>query len=173
MELSTVFNSTIDEAVDAIFRLTELSGYVRKYKWFGLAITPVFVILLFLIFNQSFLRYVSGGILLVTWVPFFLLSYRKLMKREMRKRLIRMFGTDQPVSCQYSLITQGIIFMQLGQEIRFNWGNVRKFSCSESVLELIMEPVAVALIPRRIFSGSEEAQKWIDYIEDHAHSLVK
>ncbi len=32
-----------------------------------------------------------------------------------------MFETDQPVSCQYSLTTQGIIFMQLGQEIRFNW----------------------------------------------------
>ncbi len=82
MELSIVFKSTIDEAVDATFRLTELSGYVRKYKWFGLAITPVFVILLFLIFNQSFLRYVSGGIFMITWVPFFLLSYRKLIKRD-------------------------------------------------------------------------------------------
>lgn len=95
------------------------------------------------------------------------------MKREMRKRLIRTFGTDQPVSCQYSLTAQGIVFRQLGQQIMFDWGNVRKFSCSESALELIMEPVAVALIPRRIFSRSEEAQKWIDYIKDHAHDLVR
>ncbi|MEA3267329.1 MAG: hypothetical protein U9P42_10370 [Candidatus Fermentibacteria bacterium] len=114
MELSIVFNSTIDEAVDATFRLTEVSGYVRRYKWFGLAITPLFVIFLYLVFMQSFLRYVSGGIFLVVWVPFFLFSYRKLMKRAMRKRLIRMFGTDQPIPCEYSLTPQGIIFKQLG-----------------------------------------------------------
>jgi len=94
------------------------------------------------------------------------------MKRQIRKRLIGMFGTDQPVPSQYSLTPQGIIFNQLGQEIRFDWGNVKEFSFGESAFELIMEPVAVALIPGRIFSGSEEAQQWIDYIKGHVHTLA-
>lgn len=164
MALTVEFKSTIDEAVDATFRLAEITGNVNRQKWYGLVLTPIFFVFLFFVFYESFLRYVAGGIFTFLWVPYFLLTYKRRLKKQIKKTVVRILGTDQPVPCEYQLSHQGVIFKQLGQEFKFDWKNVRQFNNRDNALELIMEPAAVALIPKRVFSGSEECRKWIDYI---------
>lgn len=60
--LTVKFKSTIDEAVDATFRLAEITSNVNRQKWYGLVLTPIFFVSLFFVFYESFLRYVAGGI---------------------------------------------------------------------------------------------------------------
>lgn len=171
--LTAAFNSTIDEAVNANFRLAEITGNVSRQKWYGLALTPVFFVILFFVFDELFLQYVAGGIFALLWIPYFLLTYKKHLRKQIKKTMVRILGTDQPVPCEYQLTDEGVIFKQLGQEFKFDWKNVRQFNNRDNELELVMEPAAVALIPKRVFSGDEESQKWIDCIKDHTSARLR
>ena len=165
--LSVSYESTIEEAELAAYRLAEITGNISRQKWYGLAFAPVFLVISFFVFNNIGYQYSVGGAIGLIWIPVFLLTYKKHFRKQIRKMLVRARNTNQPVPSEFQLTEKGLSFKTQGQELSFEWKNVKAFNDNELELELVMEPAAIALIPKRVFSGPGEQQKWVDYIRNH------
>jgi hypothetical protein len=164
------YKSTIDEATDTSFRLVELLGTVRKQMWYGLAMAPIIFVAIFLLIDDLPGKLIVGGAASVLWVPYHLSNNKSQIKKRIRKSLIKAMGTSEPLSCEYELDENGLVFRKLGQELRFSWFNVMKMNESDNAIEVIMQPMGIAIIPKRIFGGPDEIKKWIQFIEEHKTS---
>lgn len=165
--LAVSYESTIDEAEEAAFRLAEITGNISRQKWYGLALAPVFLVISFFVFDNIGFQYSIGGAIGLIWIPVFLLTYKKHFRKQIRKMLVKARNTDQPVHSEFRLTEEGVALKTQGQELKFDWKNVREFNDNEFELELVMEPAAIALIPKRVFSGSGELQRWVDFIRNN------
>jgi len=154
----------MDEAAETAFRLAEITGDIRRQKWYGLALTPVFFVVLFFILDNAAQQYMLGGFLSLLWIPWFLLTYKKQAMRLLKKSLTRAYGSDAPVLCRYHLSEDAITFIQTGQEVSFKWSNVRQMNQTDNALELVMEPAAVIRIPVRVFTEPGMLDKWKAFI---------
>lgn len=97
----------------------------------------------------------------------YLLTYKDVIRKRIRKRLIQALGTDKPIPSEYEIDEGGLVFRQLGQELRFSWANVKDSNITNESIEVIMQPAGIAIIPKKIFADASEAKEWIEFIEKH------
>ena len=169
--MKKAFDSRMEEAVQVHFRLAELAGSVAKVKWIGFALTPFIFLAMCAILPASRLEKVSfAALMCALFVPIYLLTYKKQLRKGIRKTLVKMLGTDQPVVSEYELDDHGLTFRRLGQEMRFSWANVKTLNVTQDAIEIIMQPMGLSVIPKRIFDGPDELQDWVRFIEEHKAS---
>ena len=164
------YESTIEEAVEAHFRVAEHLGTIRKLKWIGLIVAPGIFIALFFLIDYLAAKLVVGGSAALLFILYYLTTYEKDYRKRIRKMLVKALGTDQPIRTECEIDEHGLAFRKMGQEIRFSWANVKVLNETTKYLEIMMEPTGIAIIPKRIFAEPEEIHKWIEYIEDHKGS---
>lgn len=163
-ELAVSYKATMDEAAETAFRLAEITGDIQRQKWYGLALTPFFFVVMFFILNDTSLQYILGGVLALLWIPCFLFTYKRQTKKLLKKSLIRAYGSDSPVQCEYHLCEEFVKFAQKGQEVSFKWESLRQVNATDTVLELVMEPAAVIRIPQRAFAQDGMLDRWMAFI---------
>ena len=83
--------------------------------------------------------------------------------------MVNACGSDQPGSCEYALDDKGLVFRARGEELRFAWQNATQVLDTEDAIEVIMQPTAIARIPKRIFKDAGELQEWRACIKRHIH----
>ena len=108
-----------------------------------------------------FVALMSAGLIVLH-----LLIYKELVRRGIRKALAKALGSDQSIPSEYELDDDGLAFRQLGNEVRFSWANVVEVNDRKNAVEIVVKPTAIAIIPKRIFDGADDLQKWIKFIED-------
>lgn len=162
------YDSTIEEAIEASFRLAEVLGTLKKIMWFGLAWVPLIWFLIFIIYPRpSMEKWMVCIIFTVLFIPIHMFTYKNLFRRMSRRFIIKSLGTDQPVPTEYELTGEHLIFRQQGRELRLSWPNVKKFTETAEAIEIITQPPGIALIPKRIFQNQEEVRQWISFIQNH------
>lgn len=162
------YQSTIEDAVEAQFRLAELLGTVRKLKWIGLIVAPgVAILLCFFLLDNLAAKLIIGGSAAGLFIPYHISNYKKNYRKRIRKVLIKTLGTDQPIPSEYEMNETGLIFRQLGQEMKFSWGNAQEVIQTDNSIEILMKPIGVTIIHNRIFSEPAEWQAWVTYIYEH------
>ena len=162
------YESTIDEAVEANYRLAEMVGAVRRMMWIGLAFSPVPLVVSFILFEHLAAKLIVGGVAMAVLVLFHLLTYKRNCRRGIRKTLVKARGTDQPIPTEFELDEECLIFRQLGTEVRFSWQNVKNVTETPRSIELVMEPTGIAMIPKRVFDNPETIREWLRFITQHA-----
>jgi hypothetical protein len=161
------YQSTIEDAVEARFRLAELNGTVQKLKWIGPIAFLAILIYLFLLLDNLVAKLIISGAAAVLLIPYHLSTYKKDYRKRIRKTLVKALETDQPVPSEFEIDESGLVWRKLGVEIRFSWANVQKINHTDDSIEVIMKPIGLAIIPKRIFEETEELQEWIKFIEVH------
>lgn len=167
------YEATFEEAVQVNYRLAELAGIITKQMWVGIALSPLlFLSILGVTYAMDKSDWMEGfvlsGLVTVLYIPVCLMTYKKIYLKHTRKFVAKMQGTDQPVSCEYELDEAGLVFRKMGQEIRFSWGGVKKINDTSDAIEVITEPLGIAIIPKRIFPDPAELQEWVAFIKSHA-----
>jgi hypothetical protein len=166
-QMKIAYESTIEEATNATFRMVELSGGVRKHMWIGMAVAPFIFIVLFFLVDEPVARLILCGVSTALFVAYWLLNHKNEFRKRIRKMLIRALGTDKPLPSEYELDDNGLIFRKVGQEVRFSWDNAATLNETEDVIEVVMAPMGIAQIPKRIFSSADELQAWMTFIQEH------
>lgn len=163
-DMRIAFDSTIDERVAAHMRLYELTGMLRRQKWFPLMLAPIGAVACYFVLPGS-----TGGRLLfalffaVAFTAFHFAFYRMELKRQLKRVLIRQLKTAEAIPSEYELNEKGIVFRQLGMEVGFEWSAVREVLEAEDALEFIIFPVGISRIPDRIFQDRVERREWVDF----------
>lgn len=166
------YEATIDEAVAAHLRLMALSKTARGIKRLGLLFGPLIFVLLYLTLPGDALgRLVFSIVAAVVFVPLYLLFCKVFLRWNTRRLLVESLGTDQPVPSEYEFTEDGLIFRQLGTEIRFRWNSVAEVNEREEALELITASKGLALIPKRIFEDEKQLKEWLDFARRRAGAV--
>lgn len=175
--LKKAYETTIEESVYAEYRLAELIGTVSREKRTGYIVA---VFILVGAYSSTALKEDSSApnvtvmtvafVVAVIVLLCYLNLYPAIRRSRIRKIFIKAFGTDKPIPCEYEIDDSGITFRKQGQEIKMSCGTFRKLEYTEDSIELIMEPTAIAIFPRRIFRDPAELQEWISFIEGHTQS---
>jgi len=148
------YESTIEEAIEAHLRLMALSKTLRKMKWEGLLFVPIIFIAVYFIFPGKVVFKISYAILTsAIFIPLYLSSYKRTIKKRIRKLLIESLGTDKPVPAEFEFTDDGLIFRRLGAEVKFRWNTPWEINEDEKILEFIFENKSIAVIPKRIFEN--------------------
>jgi len=167
LTLAKSYKTTIEEAVEANYRLSELTGILRRQFWQAL----------FLLFIVCFAAcaFISAPIteklllfslLMITFTMTLKLIFPSSTKKQIRKALVAILGTDQPMDCEFSLNDEGITFKKSGQMISFSWKIVTKLNETPTFLELLTSPAGIMSIPKRVFD-QQELVVWRDTIISH------
>ena len=154
------YESTIDEATESAVRMTELVGTIRMWRWIGLVWTPFLFILLFLLLDELVAKLVLGTVASVLFAVYWLSNYKNILRKRLRKVLIKARGTDKPIPSEYELVEDGLVFRQLGVELRFSWANAASVRETENSIEILMVPTGIAAIPTRIFSSAGQRRNF-------------
>ena len=86
-------------------------------------------------------------------------------RKKLRKIVIKMLETDQPIASEFELESDWLIFRRSGTEIKFSWSGIVEVLDKEDCIEVIMKPLGIMRIPKRIFDSAQEMQAWLDYIK--------
>jgi len=162
------YQTTIEDSVETNFRLAEIIGIVAKQRWLGLIWGLImFPIIYYLGSHSHTEKLILATLMSLVIIVVHLLTFKGLIRNQYRTVLIKAHGTKDPIPCEYELTDENLIFRKLGQELRFSWQNVEKINITPASIEVLMRPTGLAIIPTRIFDGSEEREEWIRYIENH------
>lgn len=166
------FESTFGEAVKTHYRFAELAGVVAKQKWSGLILSPILFLsffgLTYGVYKGDWMESLVGsGLVTVLYISIYLMIYKTIYRRHLRKFVTKTQGNGT-VSCEYEIDETGLTFRKKGQQILFSWGGVKSVNDTNDAVEVIVEPLGVARIPKRIFPEPAELQEWVEYIKSHA-----
>ncbi|MBL0211963.1 MAG: hypothetical protein IPQ13_13795 [Holophagaceae bacterium] len=166
MHLQKICDSTIDETVEVNFRLAQLTGVVRKQMWIGLAVwgSILFVVPAALFPYDLAGKMGVGGLFSLVFIVVHLLTFKKTMKKNYRKHIVKLLGTDKPIPCEYELTDTKIGFHKLGISLYFDLNKVIKISNTAESIEINLMPSGLMFLPKRVFSESE-CDEWVEYIK--------
>jgi len=162
--------STIEEAVEAEFEIATLLGIVQKTKWIGIVFSPISFVVLFFFLDNLAAKLIVGGSAAILHAVYHLSAYKENFRKRLRKIIAKARGSDKPVASEYEIDESGLAFRQQGQEIKFSWDNVQSVICTDNMIKVLMEPIGIAIIPKRIFENTEESDGWVAYIENASNS---
>lgn len=164
--LKIQFESTVEEAVEAQFRLIKQSANLRKMKYAGLVFAPVMFVMFYWLPLPDRLNIWGAVIAPILFIVFSLKNYDKNLRKRLRKLIVEKQGHDLPTSAEYELNDQGISFQKLGNTIAFAWHTVEQINVSESDIEFRIKHGGIAVIPCRIFNSEEEKNQWLDFARE-------
>ena len=161
------YDSMIEETTEVGYRIAELAGTVRNNMWLYLALSPIpFAVVCFVIDDLTE-GIIAGLFAVILYIIISMMTYKKHLRKSIRKMMVKSRGTDKPVPSEYEMDENGFVFKSQGQEFRFSWINVTNVTLTDTAIELTMKPTAFAIIPKRIFSSSEQMDSWIQFITEH------
>lgn len=162
------YNSTIDDAVETHFRLNQISGSLRKEFW-GIAIIAPFVFFLIFIFSNGSIasRLMTPIIFAVVFLSYHKFTFLKKHRKSIRKVLLKSMNNKEEISAYYEFKKECFCFGWEGQELSFDWKNLKEVRDTELNFELEMEPLALAIIPKRIFENIEVERQLLQQIKKH------
>ena len=163
-----VCDITMDETVEANFRLAEMVGTVRKMLWTGLLLSPTIFIFSLLILPRSAYGLILGMAATAGFVVYHLSSYRRMCRKQIRKMLVKSMGTDQPVESVFELRDDRITVSRMGQEFSTGWDGVVRIADADDALEMILEPAVIIRLPKRMFADVTEMSSWRAFMEARA-----
>lgn len=158
------YEATLDEAVQSNMRLWELSALARRWKLQGLIAVPFLFLAINWVLYDSWMERVVFAILgSAFFIPLYLYSYKRTLRKRTRKMLAQFLGTDQPVPCEYQFDEDGLVFRRQGTETKFQWSSVASVNMVEQGIEVLMKNNAgIAVLPLRIFRG-DEMKEWYEF----------
>ena len=168
--MKKAYKNTIEEATECHFRLCDLSGVVKQQKWMGLIWVPfIFGTVYGLLSGSSSYtptsRLIFAGATGIFVLVVHFLTYKKQIYENARKIIIKTQDTAEPIECEYELTDEHLIFRKQGQEIRFGWQMVKEVNVTPTSIEVIVHPMGIAIIPKRIFDPDEKDQ-WLKFIRE-------
>lgn len=164
--MKKAYDSTIDEAVAAGYRIARHCGAIRKQRWMGLFFLPVAFLLFYLLPPYSTdVKLIMATLMTLVVAAAHLLSIGPLVRHNIRKTLVKAFGTADPIPAEYELTDDALVFRKLGQELRLSWQSVVRVDDSPQSLDVYTEPTGLAMIPKRIFTDDDELNEWREFIE--------
>jgi hypothetical protein len=166
------YESTIDEAVDTQIRLLKTSSVAKRWKLQGLIWAPIlFFVFYFGIPDEKIVKLVFGFFTGIIFVIIYFATYKKTIKKRTRKFLVEQLGTEEPISSEYEFTDENLIFRKLGTEIRFEWDKVEKLIENKNDIEVRIYKGGIAVIPNRIFSGTEQRDELLNFIKNKIKSI--
>ncbi|MBD3369443.1 hypothetical protein GF402_03660 [Candidatus Fermentibacteria bacterium] len=163
------YEATIDEAVAAHLRLMELSKTVRRLRRLGLLFVPLTFLLLYLTLpGEESAKLVFSIVAALVVAPLYLFFCSRFVRWNTRRLLVESLGTDEPVPSEYEFTEEGLVFRQMGTEIRFRWDRVIEVNERRDVLEFITENKGLALMPKRIFRDEGQMEEWLEFARRRA-----
>lgn len=167
------YESTIDEAVDAQFRLFRNSKIISKWKMEGLIFAPlIFAIFYFGLPDTKTVKLIFAIGSSLLFIAIYLGIYKTIFRKRVKKLLIEQLGTDKPMSCEYELDDTGLVFRRVGMELKFQWSNLTEINDSVGEVELIFGKMGIAIIPKRIFESEYQKNEWLRYINENNNILT-
>lgn len=161
------YEATIDEGVDAQWRLMEHLNTVRKWKWQGLIFTPiVFALLYYAIPDTQGVKLVFATGSSLLYIAVYLGTYKRTMRKRMRKLLVEMFGSDTSYPCEYEFEEDGLAARIHGTEIKFQWSSFTEIIETDRDLELVVGKNGIAVLPRRAFQSEQQENEWLNYVRE-------
>lgn len=161
------YEATLEDELHANFRAAELTGTVARQKWLGFIWVPLIFLIVWGVFpSDPNERLTIATLASVVFMPLHLLTYKRQVRRRIRGFLARARGTDKPVPAEYEADSEGLVFRSLGREVKFAWNTVASVRETDDFIEVVIEPTGIAVLPKRIFAGSEEAGEWVRFIEE-------
>jgi hypothetical protein len=159
-------DSTIEETTEANFRLAEMVGTVRKMLWTGLLLAPLVFLFTYFVLDRSTYGLVLGTGATLAFAVYIFLNHKNMCRKQFRKMLVKSMGTDQPVPSEFELTDEKVTVRRQGQEFTSGWEGIVRLEEREDALELIMEPLGIIRIPKRVFSDPEELAALRGYMEE-------
>lgn len=162
--LKIQYESTIDEAVDVQMRLLRTSKTAKKWKMQGLIWAPLLFIGFYLgIPDEQNIKLIFASLTSIIFVIIYFGSYKNTMRRRSKKLVIEQLGTDKPVPSEYEFNEEGLIFRQMGTEIKFNWNSVKEINENDKDIEFIIGRGRIAIIRNRIFTTVDQKEEWLKF----------
>lgn len=158
------YDDNIDEAADVQYELAEMTGAIASRRWVGFVIPALVLGVAFFLFWNSPLQLIAGVIIAAVVLGFDLLTYKKKIRNSFRRSLIKIRGSEAPVTTEYELDDSGIRMRQRGQELKADWSTVVGFQCTTDRIKLVLEPPGIVAIPTRAFATEQQRQDWIETI---------
>lgn len=165
------YEDNIDEATDVQYELAELTGAISSRRWVGFIVpTLVFAGTLLLFWNSPF-HLLTGLVIAIIVLGMDLFTYKTKIRKDFRKSLIRIRGSDAPVTTEYEIDDSGIRIRQRGQEMKADWSTVVAYQCTTDRIKLVLEPPGIIAIPTRAFTTEKQRQDWIEKIRSLISSV--
>jgi hypothetical protein len=159
---------TIEEYVEAHYRLAGMVGTLKKALWTGLLLAPLIFLFTYLVIDRSAYGIVLGTGATLAYALFHVLYYGKMIRRQIRKMLVKSMGTDRPVETEFEVTEERVTVRRMGQEFSTGWEGIVRVEEREDALELILEPAGIVRVPRRIFRDRDEYAAWKSWTEERA-----
>jgi hypothetical protein len=161
-------DSTIEESVEANYRLAEMVGSVKRVLWTGLLMAPLIFLFTWLVIDSSTYGIVLGTGATLAFALYHVKSHGRMIRKQLRRMLVKSMGTDQPVETEFEVTEGRVAVRRMGQEFSTGWEGIVLVEEREDALELLMEPAGIVRIPRRIFRDPDEYAAWKSWIEERA-----
>jgi hypothetical protein len=162
------YTSTINDAVETHIRLNQISGSLRKEFWGIAIIAPVVFFLIFIFTKGSFQsRLATPFIFTMIYLAFHKLTFEKRHRKSIRRILLKNMNNEEEIPAYYEFKKKSFCFGWEGQVLSFDWKNLKEVREDENNFELEMEPLALAIIPKRIFADLEAQSTILQEIKSH------
>ena len=166
------YESTIEEAVEAQFRLLKTSKVAKKWMLQGLIWAPLlFFGFYFGIPDEKNIKLIFASIAGIVFIIIYLSNYEKNIQKRIRKVLVEQIGHDEPVQSEYEFSQDALIFRKLGTEIRFVWDSVQEIVENDEDIEFKIAKGGIAVIPKRIFTSIEQKEEWLRFARNKAKTI--
>ncbi len=168
------YESTVDEKVDVQMRFLGTSKTAKKWKLQELIWAPLLFIGFYLgIPDEQNIKLIFAFLSSIIFIIIYLCSYKGIIKRRTKKLIIEQLGTDKPIPSEYEFNEEGLIFRQMGTEIKFNWNSVKEINENDKDIEFIIDRGGIAIIPNRIFSTVDQKEEWLKFAKSKTGIINK
>ncbi len=165
------YEDNIDEATDVQYELAELTGAISSRRWVGFIVPTLVLAGTLLLFWNSPFYLLTGLFIAIVVLGLDLFTYKTKIRKGFRKSLIRIRGSDAPVTTVYEIDDSGIRIRQCGQEIKADWSTVVAYQCTTDRIKLVLDPPGVIAIPTRAFTTEKQRRDWIEKIRSLISSV--
>lgn len=152
---------TVDDFTDNTFRLLEIQGHLRRQRWRCLWLAPITFNVTWLILPDAWQgKLVFAGLSGALAAVFYMMMYKGSVRRSLRNWIVRSFGSDVPVPCEYELTPDDLVFRMPGQERRYAWRHLASVRRTPDAIEVETHPQDLLVLRTRLFANPDEMDAW-------------
>jgi hypothetical protein len=144
-----------------------MTGAVRKQRLAGWVFLPVALLLFCAAFAKKDDGLLLAGVMATVVTAVILIFAGPLTRSSIRKNVVKVLGTADPVEAECELADDALVFRKMGHELRLSWKTVVRIEDSATTLDIFTQPMGLAMIPKRIFAGTDEINEWVEFIKQH------
>lgn len=161
------FQSTIDEAVECKLRQFKKVFTPQKFLLEVLLTVPILSFLVYYIIPDTVqVKLIYALIIAVAYISLFWFPPKSYLRKRLRKILIRKFGTDQPMPCEYECTDTALIFRGQNTEVQFNWDGVSNLSENQDDFSIFSKKAGLAILYDKYFESPDEKEQWLVFAKN-------